>query len=162
MGADIEVEQHEVRIGEPVGDITVRAAPLHGTTIAGDEMPSVQDEIPVLAVAAAFADGVTDIRDAAELRVKESDRIGTVQQELGQLGIAVESRPDGLLIRGGRPQAALLKGHGDHRIAMAAAVAGHAIEADSTVRGWSIVDVSYPDFLADLARLCEGGGDHDG
>ena len=93
-------------------------------------MPSVQDEIPVLAVAAAFADGVTDIRDAAELRVKESDRIGTVHQELGQLGIAVESRPDGLLIRGGRPQAALLKSHGDHRVAMAAAVAGHAIEAD--------------------------------
>ena len=156
MGADIEVEERSVRVGEPVGDITVRAAPLHGTTIAGDEMPSVQDEIPVLAVAAAFADGVTDIRDAAELRVKESDRIGTVQQELGQLGIGVESRPDGLLIRGGRPRAGLLKGHGDHRIAMAAAVAGHAIEADSTVRGWSIVAVSYPDFLGDLARLTGG------
>jgi 3-phosphoshikimate 1-carboxyvinyltransferase len=161
MGADITVQEHEVRIGEPVGDIAVRAAPLHGTTIAGDEMPSVQDEIPVLAVAAAFAEGVTDIRDAAELRVKESDRIGTVQQELGQLGIAVESRPDGLLIRGGRPQAGLLKSHGDHRVAMAAAVAGHAIEADTTVRGWSAVQVSYPDFLADFARLCSGGDDHD-
>ena len=160
MGADIEIEERELRIGEPVGDITVRAAALHGTTIAGDEMPSVQDEIPVLAVAAAFAEGVTDIRDAAELRVKESDRIGTVHQELGQLGIAVESRPDGLLIRGGRPQSALLKSHGDHRIAMAAAVAGHAIEGgDSTVRGWSAVDVSYPDFLADLAHLCEGPRD---
>jgi 3-phosphoshikimate 1-carboxyvinyltransferase len=157
MGADIEVEARLVRVGEPVGDITVRAAPLHGTVIAGDEIPSVQDEVPALAVAAAFADGVTDIRGAAELRVKESDRIGTVQQELGQLGIAVESRPDGLLIRGGRPQAGLLKGHGDHRIAMAAAVAGHAIEADSTVRGWSIVAVSYPDFLADLTRLTGGG-----
>jgi 3-phosphoshikimate 1-carboxyvinyltransferase len=162
MGADVAVEQHEVRVGEPVGDITVRAAPLHGTTIAGDEMPSVQDEIPALAVAAAFADGVTDIRDAAELRVKESDRIGTVQQELGQLGIAVESRPDGLLIRGGRPRAGLLKSHGDHRVAMAAAVAGHAIEADTTVRGWAAVEVSYPDFLADLARLCDGGGDDGG
>jgi 3-phosphoshikimate 1-carboxyvinyltransferase len=159
MGADIEVEPRSVRVGEPVGDISVRSAPLHGTTIAGDEMPSVQDEIPVLAVAAAFAEGVTDIRDASELRVKESDRIGTVHQELGQLGIAVESRPDGLLIRGGRPQAALMKSHGDHRIAMAAAVAGHAIEADSTVRGWSAVDVSYPDFISDLARLCEGDRD---
>jgi 3-phosphoshikimate 1-carboxyvinyltransferase len=159
MGADIEVAQRDVRIGEPVGDISVRAAPLHGTTIAGDEMPSVQDEIPVLAVAAAFAEGVTDIRDAAELRVKESDRIGTVHQELGQLGIAVESRPDGLMIRGGSPQAGSMKSHGDHRVAMAAAVAGHAIEADSTVRGWAAVEVSYPDFLADLARLCEGGGD---
>jgi 3-phosphoshikimate 1-carboxyvinyltransferase len=162
MGADIDVEQRTVRIGEPVGDIAVRAAALHGTTISAEEIPSVQDEIPVLAVAAAFAEGVTDIRGAAELRVKESDRIGTVQQELGQLGIAVESRPDGLMIRGGRPQAALLKGHGDHRIAMAAAVAGHAIESDSTVRGWSIVDVSYPDFLADFATLCGGGGDDDG
>lgn len=159
MGADIEVEEREVRIGEPVGDITVRAAPLHGTTIAGDEMPSVQDEIPVLAVAAAFAEGVTDIRDAAELRVKESDRIGTVQQELMQLGIGVESRADGLVIRGGRPQAAMLKSHGDHRVAMAAAVAGHAIEGESTVRGWSAVEVSYPDFLTDLTRLCDGGGD---
>ncbi len=156
MGADIELEPHSDRVGEPVGDITVRAAPLHGTTIVGDEVSVAMDEIPALAVAAAFAEGVTDIRDAAELRVKESDRIGTVQQELGQLGIAVESRPDGLMIRGGRPQAASLKGHGDHRIAMAAAVAGHAIEADSTVRGWSIVAVSYPDFLADLARLSDG------
>jgi 3-phosphoshikimate 1-carboxyvinyltransferase len=159
MGADIEISQRDVRIGEPVGDIAVRAASLHGTTIAGDEMPSVQDEIPVLAVAAAFAEGVTDIRDAAELRLKESDRIGTVQQELGQLGIAVESRSDGLMIRGGRPQAGSLKSHGDHRVAMAAAVAGHAIEADSTVRGWSAVEVSYPDFLADLARLSGGGRD---
>jgi 3-phosphoshikimate 1-carboxyvinyltransferase len=157
MGADIEVEPREVRVGEPVGTITVRAAALHGTTIAGAELVAVQDEVPVLAVAAAFAEGVTDIRDAAELRVKESDRIGTVHQELGQLGIAVEPRPDGLLIRGGHPQAALLKGHGDHRIAMAAAVAGHAIDGESTVRGWSIVDVSYPDFLADFARLCDGG-----
>jgi 3-phosphoshikimate 1-carboxyvinyltransferase len=122
-------------------------------------MPSVQDEIPVLAVAAAFAEGVTDIRDAAELRVKESDRIGTVHQELMQLGIGVESRADGLVIRGGRPQAAMLKSHGDHRVAMAAAVAGHAIEGESTVRGWSAVEVSYPDFLTDLTRLCDGGGD---
>ena len=157
MGADIEIEPHTDRVGEPVGNISVRAAALHGTTIAGDEVTSAMDEIPALAVAAAFADGVTDIRDAAELRVKESDRIGTVQQELGQLGIGVESRPDGLSIRGGRPRAGLLKGHGDHRIAMAVAVAGHAIEADSTVRGWSIVAVSYPDFLDDFARLSEGG-----
>jgi 3-phosphoshikimate 1-carboxyvinyltransferase len=160
MGADIDIEEHAVRVGEPVGSIAVRAAPLQGTTIAGDEIPSVQDEIPALAVAAAFAEGVTDIRDAAELRVKESDRIATVTQELGQLGIGVEARPDGLTIRGGRPQAALLKSHGDHRVAMAAAIAGHAIDADSTVRGWTAVDVSYPDFIGDLARLCEGG-DHD-
>ncbi|HEX4491792.1 MAG TPA: 3-phosphoshikimate 1-carboxyvinyltransferase [Acidimicrobiia bacterium] len=159
MGADIDVEEVEVRVGEPVGSITVRAADLHGTEIAGAEVVAVQDEIPALAVAAAFADGVTDIRDAAELRVKESDRIGTVEQELGQLGIGVESRADGLAIRGGRPQAATMKGHGDHRIAMAAAIAGHAIEADSTVRGWSIAAVSYPTFLDDLASVTGGGHD---
>ncbi len=109
-----------------------------------------------LAVAAAFADGVTEIRDAAELRVKESDRIGTLEQELGQLGVAVETRPDGLTIRGGRPRAALLKSHGDHRIAMAAAVAATACEGNSTIRGWRAVASSYPGFAADLARLTDG------
>ena len=99
--------------------------------IAGDEIPNVQDEVPALAVAAAFADGVTDIRDAAELAVKESNRIGTLHQELSQLGIAVEPRADGLVIRGGAPRAALLKSHGDHRIAMAAAVAANAIDGES-------------------------------
>ncbi len=159
MGADIDVEVTGARVGEPVGNLAVRASDLSATTIAGDEIPGVQDEVPALAVAAAFADGVTEIRDAAELRVKESDRIGTVQQELAQLGIGVESVTDGLVIRGGRPQAGLLKSHGDHRIAMAAAIAGHAIDGASTVRGWSAVAVSYPDFLADLVRLCEGGDD---
>jgi 3-phosphoshikimate 1-carboxyvinyltransferase len=160
MGADIGIDETETRVGEPVGTITVRAAALHGTDIAGDEVVAVQDEIPALAIAAAFADGVTDVRDAAELRVKESDRIGTVQQELSQLGIGVESRADGLSIRGGRPRAAMLKSHGDHRIAMAAAIAGHALEADSTVRGWSAAAVSYPTFVEDLARLT--GGPHAG
>jgi 3-phosphoshikimate 1-carboxyvinyltransferase len=159
MGADIELAETAVRAGEPVGTITVRAGGLHGTEIGGDEIVAVQDEIPALAVAAAFADGVTDIRDAAELRVKESDRIGTVEQELGQLGIGVESRADGLSIRGGRPRAATMKSHGDHRIAMAAAIAGHAIEADSTVRGWSAAAVSYPTFLDDLRSVSGGSGD---
>ena len=100
---DIEIDIESTRVGEPVGTISVLASALHGTVIDGDEVEIAMDEIPVLAVAAAFAEGVTDIRDAAELRVKESDRIGSVHQELGQLGIAVESRPDGLMIRGGRP-----------------------------------------------------------
>ena len=95
----------------------------------------MQDEVPALAVAAAFADGVTEVRDAAELAVKESNRIGAVHQELSELGLAVETRADGLVIRGGQPRAALLKSHGDHRIAMAAAVAANAIDGESTVRG---------------------------
>jgi 3-phosphoshikimate 1-carboxyvinyltransferase len=153
MGADIEVAARGERGGEPVGDIVVRAARLTGTTIAGDEIPNVQDEVPALAIAAAFADGVTEIRDAAELTVKESNRIGTVHQELTQLGIAVETRTDGLWIRGGSPRAAQLKSHGDHRIAMAAAIAANAIDGASTVRGWSAVRSSYPEFADDLTAL---------
>jgi len=156
MGADITTEVREERCGEPVGDITVRASALTATTIGGDEIPNVQDEVPALAVAAAFAEGVTEISDAAELTVKESNRIGTVQQELSQLGIAVETRSDGLVIRGGNPRAALLKSHGDHRIAMAGAIAANAIAGDSTVRGWRAVASSYPEFAEHLAILTNG------
>ncbi len=154
MGAPIEVHETHTVLGEPVGDLVVRSAPLVATTLEGEEIPSVLDEIPVLAVAAAFADGVTEIRDAAELVVKESNRIGSVQQELAQLGVGVEARADGLTIRGGTPRAAShLKSHGDHRIAMMAAVAAHALEEPSTVRGWRSVGVSYPGFADDLERL---------
>jgi 3-phosphoshikimate 1-carboxyvinyltransferase len=85
--------------------------------------------------------------------VKESDRIATVQQELAQLGVAVEPRPDGMLVRGGRPRAATLKSHGDHRVAMAGAVAAVAIDGESTVRGWNAVAISYPAFADDLVAL---------
>ncbi len=156
MGASIEVVPRGETAGEPVGDLVVRHAPLAGTVVEGAEIPSVIDEIPVLAVAAAFADGVTEFRDAAELRVKESDRIGTVEQELTQLGVGVESFADGLVIRGGRPRATTLKGHGDHRIALSAAVAAHAIDGETTVRGFKIAGVSYPGFLDDLAMLTDG------
>jgi 3-phosphoshikimate 1-carboxyvinyltransferase len=153
MGGDISVEVVEERCGEPVGNIRVRASALTATNIAGDEIPNVQDEIPVLAVAAAFADGVTDVRDAAELSVKESDRIATVKLMLTSLGLAVESRSDGLAIRGGHPAAARFESFGDHRIAMAAAVAANAIDGESTVGGWQIVGTSYPEFADDLRRL---------
>jgi len=153
MGAAVEVVEKEERGGEPVGDIRAAAGPLRATRIAGDEIPRVIDEIPALAVAAAFATGTTEVADAAELRVKESDRVGTVAQELGQLGVDVEPRPDGFLVTGGRPHAALLKSHGDHRVAMAAAVAANACEGPSTVRGWRAVASSYPGFAADLASV---------
>jgi 3-phosphoshikimate 1-carboxyvinyltransferase len=155
MGADVEVVILEERGGEPVGDIRAAAGPLRATTIAGDEIPRVIDEIPALAVAAAFAEGTTEVADAAELRVKESDRIGTVAQELSQLGIAVETRADGLVITGGVAHGGLLKSHGDHRIAMAAAVAANACEGESTVRGWRAVASSYPGFAADLASVTQ-------
>jgi 3-phosphoshikimate 1-carboxyvinyltransferase len=155
MGAQIELRAKGELVGEPVGDLHVRASALTGTTIEGDEIPTVLDEIPALAIAAAFADGVTDIRDAAELVVKESNRIGTLEQELTELGIGVEARADGLSIRGGRPRPGQFKSHGDHRIAMALAVAGNALEGESTVRGWRIVSSSYPEFAVDLARLTD-------
>src|SRR2546423_14343118 len=159
MGADVEVVVKEERGGEPVGDIRAAAGPLRATTMAGAEIPGIIDEIPALAVAAAFATGTTEVADAAELRVKESDRIGTVAQELSQLGIAVQTRPDGLLITGGRPKAGLLKSHGDHRIAMAAAIALNACDGPSTVRGWPAIASSYPGFAADLAAVtgCAAG-----
>jgi 3-phosphoshikimate 1-carboxyvinyltransferase len=119
--------------------------------IAGDE--SIIDELPVLAIAAAFADGVTTVHDAADLAVKESNRIGTVEQELTQLGIRVEARADGWVIEGGRPVGASLKSHGDHRIAMAGAVAGLAAEGTTTVRGFGTTAISYPGFAADLASV---------
>ena len=155
MGANIEVTVTETRVGEPVGTIAVEAAPLHGIEISGTE--AIIDELPALAVAAAFADGVTTISDAAELAVKESNRIGALEQELAQLGVGVEARADGLVVRGGTPVGATLKSHGDHRIALCAAVAGLAASGTTTVRGWPTVAISYPGFERDLAGLLEGG-----
>jgi 3-phosphoshikimate 1-carboxyvinyltransferase len=156
MGADVAVHDRGERCGEPVVDVEVRAAPLHGVTIHSHE--AIVDELPVLAVAAAFADGRSEIVDAAELRVKESDRIATLTRELAGLAVEVEPRPDGMVIAG-RPGArpgARFSGHGDHRIAMAAAVGAAACAGESTVDGWDAVAVSYPEFADDLRAL---GGD---
>lgn len=155
MGADIELTQTGEMCGEPMGELRVRSSALRGTTIAGDEIPNVIDEIPALAVAAAFADGVTEVRDAAELVVKESNRIGTLHEELGKLGVGVEPRADGLSIRGGLAVPGAFDSHGDHRIAMAMAVAANAMATDSTVHAWRAVSSSYPEFARDLARLTE-------
>jgi 3-phosphoshikimate 1-carboxyvinyltransferase len=151
MGARIETEPSGERLGEPVGRLLVEASALVATTIVPDE--GMIDEIPVLAVAAAFADGVTKVGGIAELRVKESDRINTIQQELAQMGVGVETKTDALTIRGGKPRPGMFKSHGDHRIALAAAVAANAMRGDSTVRGWQSVAVSYPRFADDLRAL---------
>ena len=153
MGASIELVTTGERLGEPIGELRVTAAPLHGTTVEGAEIPWVIDEIPALAVAAAFADGVTEFRDAAELRVKESDRIDTVGDLLGRLGVGFESGADHLVVRGGRPAAAELDSHGDHRVAMAGAIAANALEGETLVRNWRAVTSSYPEFTEDLATL---------
>ena len=157
MGADVEIRVREERLGEPVGDVVARAGPLTGTVVGGDEIPNVQDEVPVLAVAAAFADGITEFRDVAELRVKESDRIAVVESELGRLGVGVESGPDRLVVRGGHPGPGVWDSHGDHRVAMAGAVAANAVAGASTVRGWASVASSYPRFADDLAACTRRG-----
>lgn len=151
MGADVVVHAAGERLGEPTGDVHVRSSPLVATEITCAE-PMI-DEVPALAVAAAFAQGSTVIRDAAELRVKESDRIATLHQELTTLGVAVDVRADGLSVHGGSPHSGGFESHGDHRLAMAMAVAAGAVDGASTVRGWRAVDVSYPGFASDLDRL---------
>lgn len=153
MGADIDITERGERLGEPVADIVVRAAPLSGTDIDSDEIPGVIDELPVLAVAAAFAVGTTRIRGAGELRAKESDRIATVSTELARLGAAVEQLPDGLIVGPGELHPGDFVAHGDHRVALAAATGSLGLPGTSTVSGWGATAVSYPGFLDDVARL---------
>jgi 3-phosphoshikimate 1-carboxyvinyltransferase len=153
MGADIDVDM----VGDHLADIHVRYSPeLHGTEVAGDEIPDVQDEVPVLAVAAAVAEGETVFRDAAELSVKETDRLATVTSELGALGGRVEPMNDGIVIHGsgGQPlPGGVVQSHGDHRIAMAAAIAGLAARGSTRIEGWEAVATSYPTFEEHL-RQC--------
>jgi 3-phosphoshikimate 1-carboxyvinyltransferase len=150
MGADLELVLH----GDTTADIHVRHRGLEATEIGGDEVPGLIDEIPALAVAAAVAQGTTVFRDAAELKVKETDRIATVTSELTKLGADVEARSDGLVVNGGRPlSGAPVSSHGDHRIAMALAVAGLVARGSTGIEGWDAVATSYPDFEETL-RLC--------
>lgn len=154
MGAHIEVENRRTEGQEPVGDVHVHSAPLHGTTIGGDLIPRLIDELPVLAVAAAYAHGTTTIRDAAELRAKESDRIATVASELGKLGAPVTPTTDGMVIEGGGElHGAIVDSYGDHRLAMCLAVAALAAEGTTTINDAASVAVSYPTFWNDVERI---------
>jgi 3-phosphoshikimate 1-carboxyvinyltransferase len=147
MGADVQVRPRGERSGEPVGAVTVRGRPLRGVAIRGALIPRVIDELPVLCVVATAAAGVTIVADAAELRVKESDRIGAVAQGLRALGGDVEERPDGLAISGRPLQGGHVDSRGDHRVAMAFAVAGLLATAPVTVKGAESIAVSFPDFV---------------
>jgi 3-phosphoshikimate 1-carboxyvinyltransferase len=151
MGADISTTVTEERLGEPVGEIAVRYAPLHGTEIVSSE--GIVDELPILAVAAACAEGTTTIVGAAELRVKESDRIATTSALLDAFGIVVRTTDDGLVVTGGARRGATVDGAGDHRIAMCAAVAALTADGPTTIAGWGAVDVSFPGFDAVLDEL---------
>jgi 3-phosphoshikimate 1-carboxyvinyltransferase len=151
MGADIELTPTDERLGEPVGDLHVRSGPLRAASVEVHE--SMIDEVPVLAVAAAFAEGSTVFRGVAELRVKESDRVVTVVELLDAIGARAEADGDSLVVHGGEVHPADMQSHGDHRIALAGAVAACAIDGPSSIAGWSATAVSYPDFERDLEAL---------
>jgi 3-phosphoshikimate 1-carboxyvinyltransferase len=154
MGAAIEVEASGEHGGEPTATLRVRPAPLRGTEVGGAEIPLAIDELPLVALAACFAEGTTTIRDAEELRRKESDRVETVTAALRALGGEVEPTPDGMVITGsGGLRGGAVSSHGDHRIAMLGAVAGLASADGVEVEGMEAAAVSYPGFEADLASL---------
>jgi 3-phosphoshikimate 1-carboxyvinyltransferase len=156
MGADIEITDMHTVSGEPVADICCRGkGRLKAVSVSEEIIPALIDEFPVLCVAASLADGVTTIRGAAELRVKESDRIRAMASELGKMGVSVEEHDDGISITGTDAlHGTEVEGHGDHRIAMAMAVAGLAAEGVTTISGVSAVDISFPDFFPILRKLC--------
>jgi len=157
MGANIELMNQRVAGGEPVADILVRSAEkLSGATVGGELVPSLIDEIPILAVAMAMAEGESVVRDAAELRVKETDRIKATCACLRQLGVEVEEQDDGFRVWGkGRLDGARVSSFGDHRIAMAMGIAGLVAEGETVVEGAEAVNISYPGFWAELARFSE-------
>jgi 3-phosphoshikimate 1-carboxyvinyltransferase len=157
MGAEVEIEpqgEEGGEGGEAIGTIVARAGELSGTEVGGAEVPLAIDELPLVALAACFAEGTTTIRDAAELRRKESDRIATVAEALNALGGRVEPTEDGMVIEGtGGLRGGTVDSHGDHRIAMLGAVAGLASREGVEVEGMDAAAVSYPGFEADLASL---------
>ena len=153
MGADI-TRLNERGDVEPVCDLRVRSSKLHGTVIGGDIIPRLIDELPVLAVAAAFAEGETVIRDAQELKVKESNRIAAMTTELSRTGADVQETGDGMIIRGGKPlHGAAFTSYADHRVAMSMAVCALGCEGESSVDDPSCVAISYPTFFETLHRL---------
>ena len=154
MGVEIDRESEAEGGGERVATLCVRSAPLHATEVGGAEIPLAIDELPLVALAACFAEGTTTIRDAEELRRKESDRIATVTEALRALGGKVEPTEDGMVIEGsGGLQGGTIDSHGDHRIAMLGAVAGLASEEGVEVIGMDAAAVSYPGFESDLGSL---------
>jgi 3-phosphoshikimate 1-carboxyvinyltransferase len=158
MGAEIEWGDEREEGGEPIADLRVRASQLHATEVGGAEVPLAIDELPLVALAACFAEGTTTIRDAEELRRKESDRVETVTAALTALGAEVEGTPDGMVITGtGGLRGGTVFSHGDHRIAMLGAVAGLASREGVEVVGMDAAAVSYPGFEADLGTLLRGG-----
>jgi 3-phosphoshikimate 1-carboxyvinyltransferase len=154
MGGEVHVDEREAAGGEPVADVTVRAARLRGTDVDAAEVPLVIDELPLVALLGAFAEGTTTVSGAEELRRKESDRVRTVVDGLRGLGARIEAAPDGFVVGGaGGLEGGPLAAQGDHRIAMLGAVAGIASRSGVEVEGFEAAAVSYPTFAEDLKAL---------
>ena len=153
MGADISVTNRVEVAGEPLADLRVKYRRMHGISIPPGLVPTAIDEFPAIMVAACYAAGETVLKDAAELRVKESDRIQALADGFERIGIDVETRPDGLRVNGGRPGGGMVDSHGDHRIAMAFSLAGLVAAGPITVRDCENVDTSFPGFTDCAAQL---------
>ncbi|MFP4254611.1 MAG: 3-phosphoshikimate 1-carboxyvinyltransferase [Halothece sp.] len=156
MEADITIEDQQIIAGEPVANLRVRSCQLKGTEIGGNLIPRLIDEIPILAVAGIFAQGKTLIKDAAELRVKESDRIAVMASQLSKMGANITEHPDGLEINGGgNLMGSELEAYNDHRVAMSCAIAALKAKGKTTINGAEAVAISYPDFFDSLRQICE-------
>ena len=154
MGANMKIENVHTSSGESVGDITVSTSALHGVTIGGDIIPRLIDELPIIAVAALFAYGETVIRDASELKVKETNRIRAVVDEFKKCGADIEETEDGMIIRGGKPiHGADFCTYKDHRMAMSLTVLAQVADGNSTLDDETCVDISYPEFFTDFYSL---------
>ena len=154
MGADITLENVHTSAGETVADITVRSSSLKGTTVGGDIIPRLIDELPIIAVAAVFADGQTVIKDAQELKVKETNRIRAVVDEFNKCGIDITETDDGMIINGGKSiHGADFKTYGDHRMAMSLTVLAQLADSESTLDDSDCACVSYPTFFDDFYKL---------
>ncbi|MDO5397786.1 MAG: 3-phosphoshikimate 1-carboxyvinyltransferase [bacterium] len=154
MGADMELANKRTVAGEDAADIVIRSSKLKGTQIGGDIIPRLIDELPVIAVAAVFAEGTTVIRDAQELKVKETNRIRAVVDEFKKCGIDITETADGMTIKGGKPvKGADFKTYGDHRMAMSLAILAQLADGESTLDDSECVAVSYPAYFEDFYRL---------
>ena len=153
MGANLELLNTRTQCGEPVADILVKHSELNGTVIEGELIPTLIDELPVIAVMAACANGETIIRNAEELKVKESNRLEIIVHHLSEMGCDITGTEDGMIIRGGKPlHGAVLDSHLDHRIAMSFAVAGLIADGETEITNADCVNISYPGFYRDLLR----------
>ncbi|MBU1026922.1 MAG: 3-phosphoshikimate 1-carboxyvinyltransferase [Candidatus Margulisbacteria bacterium] len=156
MGAEVEVRDETIISGEPRGDIVVRSSELRSTVVQGEIIPKIIDEIPIIAVAATQAQGVTEIRGARELRVKESDRIKTVCSELKKMGAKIEELEDGMIIEGPTKLiGAKIKSYGDHRIAMSMAIAGLIAEGETTIDDAACIETSFPGFAGIVKKISQ-------